>query len=300
MPYFHIMKCLTILLLCCFDLQATAQEAIPMEITPQGHTLIKAKINGVEGVFLFDTGAGLNLLTKNFADKVKGLRKEDGSYVAFRSTGEKIDAELYAVEKVQIGQYMITNSTLSVMDVNLGNIDGLLSLTAFRHQPFTIDMEHKQLIIETAKSVAARRKAGLSIPLQLENARERALDVFAHFRLNNALTLQFLLDSGAGKNIFSISSKYLERSGLENADTAKMEKRYRQSEFNADVKTATFFTQVPHLATKAQPAVEVRNFKVQYVDGLIYDGIISINWMGGQLTFDLDKAELLVAGKAVQ
>lgn len=57
--------------------------------------MVKAKINGVEGNFIFDTGAGLTLITKAFSDKIGKLHKQDGSFTGFRATGEKLTADLY-------------------------------------------------------------------------------------------------------------------------------------------------------------------------------------------------------------
>ena len=80
------MNRLSILLL-FISLTTFAQTEIPFTLTDGGHTLVKAKINGIEGMFIFDTGAGLNMVTKKFADKVGTLQKTDEFYVGHRATG---------------------------------------------------------------------------------------------------------------------------------------------------------------------------------------------------------------------
>jgi len=84
---------------------ALAQTSVPVTITNQGHVMVKAKINGVEGNFIFDTGAGLTLITKKFSAKIKGLSKQDGGYTAFRATGEKLDADLFNASTLSVGSF---------------------------------------------------------------------------------------------------------------------------------------------------------------------------------------------------
>ena len=46
------------------------QIKIPFTLTQSGHIVIAAEVNGIKGNFILDTGAGINLLTKDFADKI--------------------------------------------------------------------------------------------------------------------------------------------------------------------------------------------------------------------------------------
>jgi predicted aspartyl protease len=268
-----------------------AQSSIPFEVTPQGHIMVKAKINGVEGNFIFDTGAGLTLITKTFSDKVGKLHKQDGSYTAFRATGEKLTADLYDAQTVALGDFVEHNPVLTIFDVNLGPIDGLISFMSFKDQPFTIDYTNKKIILETDKSMPAIRKAGHEIPLQLEESRDKALTVAAYFVVNNKLTLQFLIDSGAGSNIYRINSSYISTLGI---DTASATKIAIPSEFNAKLKTIIYQANVKSITAKASTAVQCQDVKASFIDGLIYDGIVSLNWIGKQVTFDLKKREMIV------
>lgn len=268
-----------------------AQSFIPFELTPQGHIMVKAKINGVEGNFIFDTGAGLTLVTKSFSDKIGKLHKQDGSYTAFRATGEQLTANLYDAQTVALGNFVEHNPVLTIFDVNLGPIDGLISLISFKEQPFTIDYTNKKIIFETNKSMSAVRKSGHQIPLQLEESRDKALTIFAYFMVNNKLTLQFCIDSGAGSNIFRINSRHISALGI---DTANASKIAIPSEFNSKLKTIIYQANVKSITAKASPAVECRDVKASFIDGLIYDGILSLNWIGKQVTFDLKKREMIV------
>ncbi|MEO6843916.1 MAG: retropepsin-like aspartic protease [Ginsengibacter sp.] len=68
---------------------------------------MKAKINGIEGNFIFDTEAGITVLTKKFSTKLHNIRKQDG--VPFRTTGERQDVDLYTVNDFRIGNLVEKN-----------------------------------------------------------------------------------------------------------------------------------------------------------------------------------------------
>jgi len=110
-----------------------AQSSIPFTTNSQGHIIIKASINGVEGNFIFDTGAGLTLITKTFSEKIKGLIKQDDDYTSFRATGEKMTIDLYKANSLSLGSYVEQNPELTIIDVNFGEIDGLVSLMSFKN-----------------------------------------------------------------------------------------------------------------------------------------------------------------------
>lgn len=284
---------LIMLMLACRSLYA--QVVIPIEIIPEGHILVKATINGVEGNFIFDTGGGLHVVTKKFAGKLSNFPKQDGGFTGFRATGERIDADLYTAQTLTLGGFIDKMPTVAVIDADFGPIDGLISLMSFQNTPFTIDHTQNKLIIETDKSLAERKKAAKAIiPLQLEKHRDKSLDIFAYFTLENKLTLQLLLDSGAGKNIFRFNARTIPLLGINTSDSATVKKISRRSEIDTSFRSAIYQTKVGNLAAKGAPGVKAEGINASFVEGLIYDGIISINWIGKQLTIDLRKSEMLV------
>lgn len=275
----------------CINKLACAQSYIPFTITAQGHIMVKASINGIEGNFIFDTGSGLTAITKTFASKINRLTKEDDDLTLFRATGEKMTVDLYKANALSLGSFVEQNPQLTVVDFNLGEIDGLVSLMSFRNQPFTIDYNKKQIVFETGETLAAIKKQGSIVPLQLDISRDKTLDVFVYVVVNNKLTLQFSIDSGAGANIYRINGKYVSVLGV---DTATAVKSYHPSEFNPQIKTVIYSANLQSLAIKGFPTVNVQNVKTQFIDGLIYDGIVCLNWIGKQVTFDLPHSEMVV------
>ncbi|MCG2615961.1 retroviral-like aspartic protease family protein [Terrimonas sp. NA20] len=274
--------------------QINSKNEIPFDLLPSGHILVKAKVDGVEGSFIFDTGAGLTVFTKSFFQKLKDTVKQDGGYTGFRATGERLDIDLYTVSNFELGNMRKQKDEVSWLDVNLGGIDGIISLKSVEEYPFTFDFIKKVIRVESAATLTTIRKTAKVIPVQLEQSRDRSLTIFAYFKVNDKLTLQFSMDSGAGKDIYRINSKHLQTFGINTNDTANVKRIDKKSEFDTTFVSSIFITQVNTISPAAQPSISVAKPNVQFVDGLIYDGIIWMNWLGSQISFDLKNKQLLV------
>jgi hypothetical protein len=277
-----------------FSVPLPAQQRIPLEVLPSGHIVVKATVNGVEGRFIFDTGAGMNLLTKKFAQRVNGLTKQDGRFTAFRAIGDRLDVELYTAKSITLGTFVTNSTALTVYEGEIGGFDGLISLTAFKQQPFTLDLRNRQLVVETPASLAKRRQSGNGIPLLVGNAQGQTVDISAYFRVNDKLTLLFPLDSGAGKGVYRINSAFASQIGIDTAALAPANRIVRASEFAANNRNVIYRATLNKLTPQAIPGLQLTKAPVQLVNGLIYDGIIPLDWLGEQLTIDVPHQILLV------
>jgi|GEM_PF-206388 len=266
-------------------------EAIPIEITKDGHILLKAKVNGREGNFILDTGAGINVLFKKFADEIETLKEEDGEFTGFRATGEEMTMKLYTAREINIGDLAVKNPTISILDANFGNVDGLISLTCFRNQPFTIDYKDKEIILESRKTLKEREKKGTVVPIQIDDQRGISLDIFTRVRVNDKLTLQIALDSGAGLNVFRFNEMFMKELGI---DSSNCEKYYKRSSLNSNINNIFYKNTVSKIELYNIAAVKVANVKAFFLKGLIYDGITSINWLGNKITIDIPDKVMIV------
>ncbi len=113
--------CLALLLSLLFSGPLLAQQRIPLEVLASGHLVVKATVNGVEGRFIFDTGGGVNVLTQKFAQRLKGLQKQDGRLTAFRAIGDRLDVDLYTAQSITIGSFGANSTALTVYAGELGN-----------------------------------------------------------------------------------------------------------------------------------------------------------------------------------
>jgi len=292
------MKAATICFLILFPLfgfsQSVSKDEIPFQLLPSGHLLVKAKIDDVQGSFIFDTGAGVTAFTRKFFDQLKHAKKEDGGYTAFRATGERLDIDLYHVPNFEMGPFKKAEEEITFIDADFGGIDGIISLKLLENRPFTIDFEKKVLRLESPASLAVIKKTAKKLSIQLEQSREKSLTIFSYFKINNKLTLQLSLDAGAGKDVYRLNTKYLKALDIDVSDTTQVKKIQKKSEINETFVSTIYRTKLKSITAKDQPTVFVKDNPVQFVDGLIYDGIIWINWLGIRITFDLEDKALLV------
>ena len=289
------MVCLLIPLPLFSFCQPINKNEIPFELLPSGHILVKAKIDNVQGSFIFDTGAGITtVFTKKFFKQISHAKLEDGGYTAFRATGERIDLDLYRVPNFEFGSFKKAEEEVSYVESDIGGIDGIISLKLSESRPFTIDFEKKVLRLESPTTLAMIKRTAKKLPIQLEQSRDKSLTILSYFKINDTLNLQFSLDAGAGKDIYGLNAKYLKPLNVDISDTLQVKKIQKKSEVNEAFVSTIYTTHLKNIAATDQPTITVKGFPVQFVEGLIYDGIIWINWLGKRITFDLQDKMLLI------
>ncbi len=268
----------------------TQQINIPFKLSPNGHIMIQAKVNGVEGNFIFDTGAGINLLTKKFADKVKDLEKTKHFYTGHRATGEALQTDLWKAKTLEIGSFKISNETVTVFDFDFP-LDGLISLTPFKTTPITIDFKNKILSIESKKSMKERlSNHDFELPLQISNDRDVTIGIATKIQLDKKLSLNVSLDSGAGFGVYRFSSRYMKTLGI---DSTNIEREYKKSYFKPEEGNTYYYTTVSKMSD-FDNNTSITDFKATFIDGLIYEGIMGIDWIGEVITIDIPEKRLIV------
>ncbi|MDT0676741.1 retropepsin-like aspartic protease [Autumnicola musiva] len=273
-----------------YSQQIPKQVNIPFTQTPNGHIIIPATINGVEGSFIFDTGAGINLLTKKFADKITDLKETNHFYTGHRATGEEIKSDLWNSKYLEIGNFKIKNEIFAVYDLEFP-LDGLISLTPFKDRQITIDFKNKILSIESEKSLNELiTQKDFEMPLQISNDREIKIGISTKVTLNDKLSLNVGLDSGAGFDVYRFNSEYME---LLDIDSTKIHSEFKPSIFKPEEGNSYYYTNLAEL-TDSSKNVSVKDFKATFIDGLIYEGIMGINWIGEMITIDIPNKRLIV------
>ncbi len=271
----------SLLLLLMFVVSA-AHAQLPFEVNESGHILIKAKINGVEGKFIFDTGAGLNAIFTNFSHKISNQRTPN-FFVGHRATGEELNLDLYNATAFEVNGQPYEGQQYAIVDLQFGDIDGIISLQPFRNTTVTIDRIHKQLFFNRST------KGQKSIDIQVSDIAGKAIDIFTYVQLNDSLRIQVMLDSGAGKRSYWFSSKFIEPLSLNKKDLKAVPVK---SDFNKQ--NNYYVGKLSKLSTTGNLR-SIENFDMAFVDGLIYEGKTSIDWLGQVITIDLAKKKIFIA-----
>ncbi|MDH6252164.1 hypothetical protein M2347_001891 [Chryseobacterium sp. H1D6B] len=262
-----------------------AQNSVPFTLNEYGHIMIKVKVDNVEGNFIFDTGAGLNVYFEKFAKKLS--KKESYNFfVGHRATGEAIECPLYHSESVMIGKNNFKDQTYSTFDVDFPNVDGLISLQMFQNTPVTIDYEKSELIFGELKNTDKKK----FIDIQIADHAGKAIDIFTNIKVNNKITIQVSLDSGSGKGAFTFSSHFLDVLGLNKADFKTLEAK---SDFNNSKSNKVYMGSVAEISTVNNLA-KVEKPNARFVDGLIYEGITGIEWLGKKITISIPDKKIYI------
>ena len=262
---------------------------IPFKLSPNGHIMIKASVNGIPGNFVFDTGAGMNLLTKDFADKIDNLEKTTHFYTGHRATGEAITSDLYQSEVLKIADFSIEDEQFAVYDIDFP-LDGLISLTPLQQKAFTVNFEENKLVIESEESLRRRKEnIKFEMPLEINNDRNVKVSVGTIVQLDS-LELHVGLDSGAGFDVYRFNSRFMEALGI---DSTQVESKYIPSSFKPEQGNQYYFAEVSRLSDLKVNAEQI-DFRATFIDGLIYEGIMGINWIGEIITFDMPAKRILV------
>ena len=144
---------------------------IPTIDLPKGGTGLAATAAGHDGLFLFDTGAGVTTVTPATAS-LSGCQPW-GQLTGFRATGERLDTPRCDDLRLGIAGHPFTIPIASVFDLStliapgVPPLSGLIALDAFAGRTITIRPVAHELIVETSSSLRQRIEGAREVPVRL-------------------------------------------------------------------------------------------------------------------------------------
>ena len=91
-------------------------DAIPIRQNTAGLLLVTVKVNGIEGLFILDTGAGVSVIDSRHASRLQlTLQKDSTSFTGAGAGGHGLEVIPSEGNKIEIGNHIVTDFTLSVM-----------------------------------------------------------------------------------------------------------------------------------------------------------------------------------------
>lgn len=141
---------------------ASVAAAVEVPLVPYIGRLVTvdATIQGEPVRLLFDTGGGETFISPAIAGKIGCAPSGRGA--GLRASGERIDFQYCPDVTIGIGGLPFDHPQVAVWDVQavlsegVPTVDGVLSLNSFARQPVTLDLERRQLTLETAGSLRQR------------------------------------------------------------------------------------------------------------------------------------------------
>ena len=149
--------------------QATIFETIAA--SHQG-TLLKARGGGRDGLFLFDTGGGVTIVTPKTVGAV-GCHPW-GQMTGFRATGQRLDTRRCDDVRLSINGQTLLAPSASVYDINalvdpktMPTLAGLIALDVFVGKTITIRPLAHEIVLETTASLGPRIRHAREIPIRI-------------------------------------------------------------------------------------------------------------------------------------
>jgi predicted aspartyl protease len=169
---------------------APASPAIPFQ-RAGGHLLkIPVTLNGnTHATFILDTGIGINVLSKDLADKLGCAPTR--TYQGSRMSGQTLTVPIAKLPTLTVGNEQSQNVEFGLWDMHsllgkdadLADVQGMLSLKFFENRPFTVDYQAGTVVLESPDSLKAREKTGQSVPVKLEQDQSTTMTVWVELRL---------------------------------------------------------------------------------------------------------------------
>ncbi len=151
--------------------QAPGPLVISTTELPKGGTGLRATVADHEGLFLFDTGAGITTVTPATA-RLAGCHPW-GQLTGFRATGERLDTPRCDDLRLSMGGRPFTIPIASLLDLSpfiapgVPTLSGLIGLDAFAGRTITIRPLAHEIIVETPSSLQHRIKNARKVPIRL-------------------------------------------------------------------------------------------------------------------------------------
>ncbi|WP_331586223.1 hypothetical protein [Phenylobacterium sp.] len=145
---------------------------IPLEpYVDNDHLAFRGRIGGVQGLFQFDTGGGITVITPPAAEAARC--RPWGRLTGFRMRGDRIDAPRCDGIAITAAGARLAPATTLVVDFSkflpkdAPPLLGSVGLDAFGKRPVTLDISGRRLIVETPASLKARIAHATEVPVQV-------------------------------------------------------------------------------------------------------------------------------------
>lgn len=184
-------------------LSVIANDTIPITRDKAGLMNIDVEIDDTTYDFIFDTGAGMNVIKKSFALEL-GLTILETSIDVKAATGKIIKSSLVVIDSLQFGEILVTDAVFLVME------DEMLEFPQIDYFPlavigFPVIKELGEFSITKTDFLSVKKEP---TPGNFTNMRLDGLSPHVYL-FNGKDSLEFAFDTGATKSHFT--SAYFEK-----------------------------------------------------------------------------------------
>ncbi len=261
-----------------------------------GHFLVvKVRVNDtLDTKFILDTGMGVNLVSEKMCQQLGCIPQ--GEHSGKRMSGQEVKFSLSQLASLALGSHRAAQVPVGLFDFegrNFGvdpSITGFLSLTYFRHLPFTIDYASRTLIIEDEASLQQRLAAGRATPVRLDEDGP-SLDLFMPIQIGEGPTVSVEVDTGSPA--LTLDERFLAPLGI---DPKGSHVRPATGHDETGFTYTRYFPDAP-VPVRVMSAPPAERFPVKAMfQKIIYDGLLGDAYLKHFIvTYDLPHARMIFA-----
>jgi predicted aspartyl protease len=275
----------------CFGLnQNPERPKYPFTLSEGGLIFIEVTVNDTKGNFILDTGAGLHVLSKGFAQKLNA--RAAGRYTGFRNTGERLDLDLFQIDSISIGQFRDNNAIVAIWEVlDKFRVDGVLSARFFERRPVTLDFNQHELVFENMRGIDQRLRNGRVVPLKIMEDRNKALGLFVDLQVGKSLIVECELDTGFD-GLLILDVRLMRSLGIDENSASVIR---TETSGNTGFPEIRYRAVVPSISLPGAPGISVTKPEATFKRNLIYDGVVGVGfWLRRKMTIDIPRRRMIV------
>lgn len=114
--------------------------------------IITVKLSNTPTKLLIDTGASMTTINQSFYETIKSSSSLTyKSTQSFLTANGKVSGDIYTLKTLSIGEYVISNIDIAVLDYSSPHSSGLLGMNVLQQFKFHIDQQNNWLELEPAQ-----------------------------------------------------------------------------------------------------------------------------------------------------
>ena len=151
--------------------EAASPQVIPTVSLPHRMTGIRAAVAGRPGLYIFDTGVGITIVTPDTAAEA-GCHPW-GQVTGFRAIGERLDTPRCDDLHLTVGGHDFVAPIAGIADLqreappDMPRLAGTIGLDLFAGRVITIRPKAHEIVVETAQSAERRERGATEVPIRL-------------------------------------------------------------------------------------------------------------------------------------
>lgn len=245
-------------------------------------------VGDVETTFILDTGIGVTVISSDLAASA-GCVPLGETYTGRRMSGQELALPMSRLGSLKLGDQTWRDVPVTVFD--LAGIAGLVSLTAFRAAPVTIDYQAGTVVIEDEQSLTERAALGKPVAIDVHEDGPYATEVYVDLTLPGGQSVKAEVDTGSDSLI--LDQPFAAQNAVD-LEADGIRKVLGQDETGHEY--ARYFTTLPgDISLTAAPTFRQHDPQVMF-QKIIHDGLVGDQFLRNFVTtYDLAQSRMIFA-----